>query len=55
MMHFYEKNWHGVLTGFKVGNDLRGKITDHSNGYGIFVQGLSMDQLIKLTGAIKQL
>lgn len=48
-------NWHNALTGFKAENGLDGKITDHFNGYGLFVQGLSVDQLIKLTGAIKQL
>ncbi|EAO5103044.1 hypothetical protein ACYB6H_26535 [Klebsiella pneumoniae] len=48
-------NWHDALTGFKAENGLDGKITDHFNGYGLFVQGLSVDQLIKLTGAIKQL
>lgn len=48
-------NWHNALTGFKSGNGLNGKITEHDNGYGLFVQGLSVDQLIKLTGAIKQL
>ncbi|CAA2945743.1 TPA: hypothetical protein ACQFHA_003872 [Escherichia coli] len=48
-------NWHDALTGFKAENGLDGKITDHFNGYGLFVQGLSVEQLIKLTGAIKQL
>ncbi|EIF9977376.1 hypothetical protein LF283_004927 [Salmonella enterica] len=48
-------NWHNALAGFKAENGLDGKITDHFNGYGLFVQGLSVDQLIKLTGAIKQL
>ncbi|EAM4564560.1 hypothetical protein EFY76_25120 [Salmonella enterica] len=31
------------------------KLTTHYNGYGLFVQGLSVQQLIKLTGSIKQL
>ncbi|SQA60507.1 Uncharacterised protein [Raoultella planticola] len=48
-------HWHDTLTGFKADNGLNGKITDHFNGYGLFVQGLSVEQLIKLTGAIKQL
>ncbi|HDS4694758.1 TPA: hypothetical protein QH064_005058 [Klebsiella pneumoniae subsp. pneumoniae] len=48
-------SWHDALTGFKSGNGLSGKITDHFNGYGLFVQGLNVDQLIKLTGAIKNL
>ncbi|MDR5971487.1 hypothetical protein [Escherichia coli] len=48
-------HWHDALTGFKADNGLNGKITDHYNGYGLFVQGLSVEQLIKLTGAIKQL
>ena len=48
-------NWHNALTGFKVGNGLSGKITDHYNGYGLFVQGLNVEQLIKLTGAITKL
>ena len=48
-------NWHDALTGFKAENGLSGKITDHFNGYGLFVQGLSVEQLIKLTGAIKHL
>jgi hypothetical protein len=41
--------------GFKANNGLSGKITDHYNGYGLFVQGLNIDQLIKLMGAVKQL
>ncbi|HAF2404712.1 TPA: hypothetical protein G8N69_004813 [Salmonella enterica] len=49
------ENWHDALTGFKAENGLDGKITDHYNGYGLFVQGLSVEQLIKLTGFIKQL
>lgn len=49
------ENWHDTLTGFKAANGLDGKITGHYNGYGLFVQGLSVEQLIKLTGAIKQL
>lgn len=48
-------SWHDALTGFNAGNGLSGKVTDHFNGYGLFVQGLSVDQLIKLTGVIKQL
>lgn len=48
-------SWHDALTGFKAANGLNGKITDHFNGYGLFVQGLNVDQLIKLTGAIKNL
>ncbi|AGT26790.1 hypothetical protein M2J86_25145 (plasmid) [Citrobacter freundii] len=48
-------NWHDALTGFKAENGISGKITDHFNGYGLFVQGLSVEQLIKLTGAIKHL
>lgn len=48
-------NWHDALTGFKSDNGLNGKITDHYNGYGFFVQGLNVDQLIKLAGVIKQL
>lgn len=48
-------HWHDALAGFKAENGLDGKITDHYNGYGLFVQGLSVEQLIKLTGAIKQL
>lgn len=48
-------NWHDALTGFKAENGLNGKITDHFNGYGLFVQGLNVEQLIKLAGAIKQL
>ncbi|RAP69706.1 hypothetical protein ACZ87_02863, partial [Candidatus Erwinia dacicola] len=32
---------------------LSGKITDHYNGYGLFVQGLNVEQLIKLTGVLK--
>lgn len=49
------ENWHDTLTGFKAENGLGGKITDYYNGYGLFVQGLSVEQLIKLTGMIKQL
>lgn len=48
-------HWHDALAGFKAENGLDGKITDHYNGYGLFVQGLSVEQLIKLTGAIKKL
>lgn len=47
--------WHDALTGFKAENGLGGKITDYCGGYAITVQGLSVEQLIKLTGAIKQL
>ncbi len=46
-------NWHDVLTGFQAENGLSGKITDHYNGYGLFVQGLNVEQLIKLTGVLK--
>ena len=49
------EGWHDSLTGFKANNGLSGKITDHYNGYGLFVQGLNIDQLIKLMGAVKQL
>lgn len=48
-------HWHDALAGFKAENGLDGKITDHYNGYGLFVRGLSVEQLIKLTGAITQL
>lgn len=48
-------NWHNTLTGFKAENGLDGKISDHYNGYGLFVQGLNIEQLIKLTGTIKNL
>lgn len=49
------ENWYGTLTGFKVENGLNGQITEHGDGYGFLVRGLSLDQLIKLTGMVKQL
>lgn len=49
------EHWHDTLTGFKAENGLNGKITDYCGGYALTVQGLSVEQLIKLTGAIKQL
>lgn len=48
-------NWHDALTGFKADNGLGGKITDYCGGYAMTVQGLNVEQLIKLAGAIKQL
>lgn len=48
-------SWHDALTGFKADNGLSGKITDYCGGYALTVQGLSVEQLIKLTGTIKQL
>ncbi len=48
-------HWYDALTGFKADNGLDGKITYHFNGYGLFVQGLNVEQLIKLTGAITKL
>ncbi|HAT1583160.1 TPA: hypothetical protein I8Y16_004037 [Raoultella ornithinolytica] len=49
------ENWHDALTGFKAENGLGGKITKYCGGYALTVQDLSVEQLIKLTGAIKQL
>lgn len=49
------ESWHDALTGFKAENGLNGKITDYCGGYTMVVQGLSVEQLIKLTGVIKQL
>lgn len=49
------ENWHGTLTGYKAENGLNGQVTEHGDGYGFLVCGLSMDQLVKLTGMVKQL
>nr|UTN42760.1 hypothetical protein [Citrobacter freundii] len=49
------ENWHGTLTGYKAENGLNGQVTEHGDGYGFLVRGLSMDQLVKLTGMVKQL
>lgn len=49
------ENWHGTLTGFKAENGLNGQVTEHYDGYAFLVRGLNMDQLVKLTGMVKQL
>ncbi len=49
------ENWHGTLTGFKATNGLNGQVTERYDGYEILVRGFNLDQLIKLTGMIKEL
>lgn len=49
------ESWNGALTGFKACNGLNGKVTESSDSYELFIRGLSMDQLVKLTGMVKQL
>ncbi|ENO9982412.1 hypothetical protein ACCJ77_004371 [Escherichia coli] len=46
---------YNAFTGFKSGNGLYGNITRRFYGYGLTVQGLSVEQLIKLTGILNQL
>ncbi|MEW5130075.1 hypothetical protein AB1Y63_17905 [Morganella morganii] len=46
---------YNAFTGFKSGNGLYGNITRRFDGYGLTVQGLSVEQLIKLTGILNQL
>lgn len=49
------ESWHDALTGFKAENGLSGKITDYCGGYALTVQGLKVDQLVKLIGVIKNI
>lgn len=49
------ESWHGTLTGFRTENGLDGQVTEHYDGYGFLVRGLTIDQLVRLTGLIKQL
>lgn len=46
---------YNAFTGYKAENGLQGSVTKRFDGYGVFIQGLSVEQLIKITGAIKQL
>lgn len=48
-------SWHGTLTGFKVDNGLDGNVSERGDGYEMVIRGLSVDQLIKIAGFIKQL
>ncbi|EHT97773.1 hypothetical protein CKS_5380 [Pantoea stewartii subsp. stewartii DC283] len=48
-------SWHGTLTGFKVENGLDGNVSERGDGYEMIIRGLSVDQLIKVAGFIKQL
>ncbi|EEP1426244.1 TPA: hypothetical protein ACHK3Z_004798 [Escherichia coli] len=43
---------YNAFTGFRADNDLRGDITKRFDGYGLTVQGLTVEQLVKLTGII---
>ncbi|MCV5445233.1 hypothetical protein OFN46_26880, partial [Escherichia coli] len=49
------ESWHGTLTGFKVENGLDGNVSERGDGYEMVIRGLSVDQLIKVAGFIKQL
>ncbi|WP_220678949.1 hypothetical protein [Escherichia coli] len=49
------ESWHGTLTGFKVDNGLDGNVSERGDGYEMVIRGLSVDQLIKVAGFIKQL
>ncbi|UCQ29618.1 hypothetical protein DCF83_18030 (plasmid) [Edwardsiella tarda] len=49
------ESWYGALTGFKTENGLSGKITEQGDCYDFVVRDLNIDQLVKLTGMIKQL
>ncbi|HFP8670552.1 TPA: hypothetical protein ACHWC7_004048 [Providencia stuartii] len=44
---------YNAFTGFKAENGLEGSVTQRFDGYGLTVQGLSVDQLVKLTGILK--
>ena len=48
-------SWHGTLTGFKVENGLDGNVSERGGGFEMVIRGLSVDQLIKVAGFIKQL
>ncbi|MDF3798529.1 hypothetical protein P3S15_25975, partial [Enterobacter hormaechei] len=49
------ESWHGTLTVFKVENGLDGNVSEGGDGYEMVIRGLSVDQLIKVAGFIKQL
>lgn len=49
------ESWHGTLTGFKVENGLDGNVSERGDGYEMVIRGLSVNQLIKVAGFIKQL
>ncbi|WP_025154755.1 hypothetical protein [Morganella morganii] len=46
---------YNAFTGFKSDNGLHGCISEHFDGYGLTVRGLSVDQLIRLSGLINSL
>ncbi|HGJ5868505.1 hypothetical protein [Arsenophonus nasoniae] len=47
------ENHYNTFTGFKAENGLGGSVTRRFDGYGLTVQGLSVEQLVKLTGILK--
>ncbi|MCW3832514.1 hypothetical protein [Escherichia coli] len=49
------ESWYGALTGFKAENGLNGKVTEQGERYDLLIRGLSIDQLVKITGYLKQL
>lgn len=49
------ESWYGALTGFKAANGLNGKVTEQGDSYDLQIRGLSIDQLVKITGYLKQL
>ncbi|BED48858.1 hypothetical protein VEE48_00920 (plasmid) [Escherichia coli] len=49
------KAGYGALTGFKAENGLNGKVTEQGERYDLQIRGLSIDQLVKITGYLKQL
>ncbi|HFT1535861.1 TPA: hypothetical protein ACH27Q_005363, partial [Raoultella ornithinolytica] len=49
------ESWYGALTGFKAENGLNGKVTEQGDSYDLQIRGLSIDQLVKITGYLKQL
>ncbi|MBW5840140.1 hypothetical protein [Yersinia enterocolitica] len=53
LIHLY--SWHGTFTGFKVENGLDGNVSERGDGYEMVIRGLSVEQLIKVAGFIKQL
>ncbi|EBQ0837868.1 TPA: hypothetical protein RPE44_004412 [Salmonella enterica] len=49
------ESWYVALTGVKAENGLNGQVIEHGDSYDIKIRGLSMDQLVKVTGYLKQL
>lgn len=48
------ESWYGAVTGFKVENGLNGKVTEQGDCYDLQIRGLNIDQLVKITGYLKQ-